>query len=212
SVIDPSCSSGYGFLGVERYVKRHRPKMVLLENVRSLFEKRQVEGGDSAYEIVRRRLAKLGYAVSGAVYNTADFGLPQQRNRAWLLCVLESELATSESQLEKDMNLFRRHCTPMSKCVDLSATFEKEPQERKPGKPGKPDAKWRDALDQQFDIYGKELARLQGVGCVEWSDYRMGEESPALIRSFIGNAFSAPINLAALASVLANWNAEASQV
>lgn len=107
------------------------------------------------YEIVRRRLAKLGYAVSGAVYNTADFGLPQQRNRAWLLCVLESELATSESQLEKDMNLFRRHCTPMSKCVDLSATFVKEPQERKPGKPGKPDAKWRDALDQQFDIYGK---------------------------------------------------------
>lgn len=35
----------------------------------------------------------------------------------------------------------------------------------------------------------QELARLQGIGSVEWVKYRMAEESEATTRKFIGNAF-----------------------
>ena len=47
--MDSQCSSGRGFLGLETYVKKHKPNMILLENVASLFSKRQVEGGETAF-------------------------------------------------------------------------------------------------------------------------------------------------------------------
>ena len=49
SVLSDDCESGRGYLGMEKYVKKRRPKMVLLENVAALFHKRRVEGGQSAY-------------------------------------------------------------------------------------------------------------------------------------------------------------------
>lgn len=50
SVMDASCQSGSGFQAVKSYCERYRPPMVLLENVASLFHKRQIEGEDtSAY-------------------------------------------------------------------------------------------------------------------------------------------------------------------
>lgn len=49
SVIDGSCSSGKGFLGVEEFARKRRPPLILIENVRSLFHKRKVElDGQSA--------------------------------------------------------------------------------------------------------------------------------------------------------------------
>ena len=47
SVLDKTCESGKGYRGMEDYVKKHRPSMLLLENVGSLVNKREVEGGDS---------------------------------------------------------------------------------------------------------------------------------------------------------------------
>ena len=38
-----------------------------------------------------KALRKLGYRVVGLPCNTADYGLPQQRCRAWVMCILESE-------------------------------------------------------------------------------------------------------------------------
>lgn len=50
SVMDASCQSGSGFQAVKSYCERYRPPMVLLDNVASLFHKRQIEGEDtSAY-------------------------------------------------------------------------------------------------------------------------------------------------------------------
>ncbi len=48
SVEDPTCSSGNGFLSLEGYIKVHRPSLICLENVKSLFSARQIEGGESA--------------------------------------------------------------------------------------------------------------------------------------------------------------------
>ena len=47
SLLDKTYESGKGCRGMEDYVKKHRPSMLLLENVGALFNKREVEGGDS---------------------------------------------------------------------------------------------------------------------------------------------------------------------
>lgn len=42
---DASSSSGLGWKSIDQYVKRHRPKLVLLENVQTLFQSRKLDGG-----------------------------------------------------------------------------------------------------------------------------------------------------------------------
>ncbi len=49
SVADDQCASGSGFSSVEGYVKKHRPSMVCLENVKAIFNQRSVENGDSGF-------------------------------------------------------------------------------------------------------------------------------------------------------------------
>lgn len=47
SIQDESCSSGHGFESIKRYIKRHKPEVVLLENVQTLFHCRRQEGGQT---------------------------------------------------------------------------------------------------------------------------------------------------------------------
>lgn len=62
SVVDSSCTSGIGWLGVESYVRRHRPPLLLLENVKSLFSERKVEKGVSAQlAIYSDRFCMMGH-------------------------------------------------------------------------------------------------------------------------------------------------------
>lgn len=49
SVKNPKCSSGAGWLGILAYCKVHKPDMILLENVGTLFSHRKVEGYKSAF-------------------------------------------------------------------------------------------------------------------------------------------------------------------
>ena len=45
SIRDEGCSSGHGWQSVRRYVRQHRPEVILLENVQTLFHRRKAEGG-----------------------------------------------------------------------------------------------------------------------------------------------------------------------
>lgn len=49
SVNDNICTSSIGWLGMKSYIKKHRPSMVLIENVSRLFSQRKVEGGTSSH-------------------------------------------------------------------------------------------------------------------------------------------------------------------
>ncbi|CAK9116172.1 unnamed protein product [Durusdinium trenchii] len=114
------------------------------------------------YAIVRRRLQKLGYSVSGGLRNTADFGLPQQRRRAWLLCHLQSEVQCSADELTSDINRFQRCNVLLDKCVDLcpnrTDTKGRAPTRSKKGDAGQ--MKWKEGFEQQCEFYGK--VKLEG--------------------------------------------------
>ncbi|CAK9075739.1 unnamed protein product [Durusdinium trenchii] len=75
------------------------------------------------YDLIRQKLEGLGYVISGELYNTADYGLPQQRRRAWLLCIIKAELATSEEQLANDMRLFMRRNAKLKKRIQEIQPF-----------------------------------------------------------------------------------------
>lgn len=65
------------FFEVERILKYHRPKAILLENVKRLV----THDHGRTFAVILHSLESLGYHVKWAVLNALDFGLPQKRER-----------------------------------------------------------------------------------------------------------------------------------
>ena len=75
SIFDPQNDLIFQVLG---FVRRFRPKAVMLENVPSLL-------GDRRLVEFRKELAALDYGSRAKVFNARDFGVPQRRRRMVLL-------------------------------------------------------------------------------------------------------------------------------
>lgn len=77
------------FFEIQRIIEAKKPKAVLLENVRGL---KGHDGGNT----LRRILEILGkeYVVSTRVFNSKDFGLPQNRSRIYI-CAIRADLSAS---------------------------------------------------------------------------------------------------------------------
>ena len=61
----------------------YKPKVIVLENVRTL---RTHDKGRTFKTIKRILTEELGYKVFDSVMNTADYGIPQTRNRTYIVC------------------------------------------------------------------------------------------------------------------------------
>lgn len=72
------------FFEVERVARNCRPKVMVLENVRGLVSH---DSGRTLQTIITR-LEDLGYGVIYRVLNSADFGVPQNRMRIYIIAVL----------------------------------------------------------------------------------------------------------------------------
>ena len=69
------------FYDFARLVGERRPRVVLLENVHGLLHSHK--GRD--FETVIRSLAELGYSVGWRVLNSKNFGVPQSRQRVYIV-------------------------------------------------------------------------------------------------------------------------------
>jgi len=69
------------FFDIARIVEHHRPKVLLLENVRN-FEKHD---GGKTLQTVLATLKELGYSTSYQVLNASHYGLPQNRERIFIV-------------------------------------------------------------------------------------------------------------------------------
>lgn len=67
----------------DRIQKGKKPKAVVLENVRTL---RTHDKGRTFKRIVSILQDNLGYKVYSTVLNSADFGVPQKRQRMYIVC------------------------------------------------------------------------------------------------------------------------------
>lgn len=76
-----SDTRGTLFFDIERIIKEKRPKAFLLENVK------QLKGHDKGrtYKVIEEHLKALDYTVTSAVLRAGDFGVPQNRERIYIV-------------------------------------------------------------------------------------------------------------------------------
>lgn len=62
-----------------------QPRIVVLENVRNLM----THDKGRTFKVIKETLEGLGYHVFAAQLNSADYGVPQTRNRVFLVCLID---------------------------------------------------------------------------------------------------------------------------
>jgi DNA (cytosine-5)-methyltransferase 1 len=84
------------FFDVARIAKYHKPKIIFLENVKGF--KNHDKG--NTYKVVKETLEDLGYKVFSEVLNAKNFGVPQNRERIYIIAFLDKNI-------EFDMSSFK---------------------------------------------------------------------------------------------------------
>ncbi len=80
------------FFSIAKIAESKKPRVLLLENVRGL------KGHDGGYTFrrIQETLEDLGYVVHSKVLNARDFGLPQNRNRLFIVAIRSDLVGSSE--------------------------------------------------------------------------------------------------------------------
>ena len=73
------------FLDVARICDYHKPKIIFCENVKGL----AIHDRGRTYKIIRKTFENLGYKVFDKILNSKDFGVPQNRERIYLVAFRE---------------------------------------------------------------------------------------------------------------------------
>lgn len=90
---DPRNKLFFEFL---RFVKQIKPKIVMIENVRGILTK----DNGFAKERIIKNIKSLGYEIFSEVLNASDYGVPQNRFRAFFIG-FKNDLRKKEFKLEK---------------------------------------------------------------------------------------------------------------
>jgi len=102
---------------VERLLSANRPKFLLMENVKNLISKNHIENFQKHIYFLRG----LGYSSFWRVLNGADFGCPQNRERVFMMSVLNSSV---DEVKEKMMNVDNYKRTRVSMRAHIEQNFD----------------------------------------------------------------------------------------
>jgi DNA (cytosine-5)-methyltransferase 1 len=87
-------------------IENSRPKICILENVRGFVN---IERG-GPFKILIKKLESLGYHVYHSLYNTKDYGIPQNRERVYFICIRKDlqkkEFVKPRKNTMKDIDKF----------------------------------------------------------------------------------------------------------
>lgn len=75
-------SRGTLFFDVARIAKKHKPKILFLENVKNFAS----HDNGNTLRVVKTTLEELGYDVYYKVLNSVNYGIPQKRERIYIVC------------------------------------------------------------------------------------------------------------------------------
>lgn len=76
------------FFEVARIVKFHKPQVVFLENVKGFVN----HDKGNTFKVVKNTLEDIGYKVFTKVLNAKDFGVPQNRERIYIVAFLDKNI------------------------------------------------------------------------------------------------------------------------
>jgi DNA (cytosine-5)-methyltransferase 1 len=83
-----SDTRGSLFFDIARIIEQHKPKVVFLENVKGF------KGHDkgNTFRVVKKTLEKFGYKVFFEILNAKNFGVPQNRERIYIIAFLDNTI------------------------------------------------------------------------------------------------------------------------
>lgn len=84
------------FQDVVRICDYHKPKVIFCENVKGL----TIHDRGRTFEVIRGAFEEIGYRVFYQILNSKDFGVPQNRERIYLVC-FRNDIAPSEFNFPK---------------------------------------------------------------------------------------------------------------
>lgn len=93
-------SRGALFFDVVRIVKEKKPKVVFMENVKNFAS----HDNGNTLEVVKNTMEELGYVFYHKVLNAVDYGIPQKRERIYMVC-FRNDLAVKEFTYPKSFAL-----------------------------------------------------------------------------------------------------------
>lgn len=76
------------FFDIAKITKHHKPQILFLENVKGF--KNHDKG--KTFQVVKSTLEELGYKVFSEVLNAKDFGVPQNRERIYIIAFLDNKV------------------------------------------------------------------------------------------------------------------------
>lgn len=89
------------FFDVARIAQYHKPKIIFLENVKGF--KNHDKG--NTFKVVKSTLEELGYRVYADVLNAKNFGVPQNRERIYIIAILNEFDINGNIDFEKLKNI-----------------------------------------------------------------------------------------------------------
>lgn len=93
-------SRGTLFFDVARIVKEKKPKIVFMENVKNFV----IHNNGKTLQIVKSTMEELGYTFYQKVLNSVNFGIPQKRERIYMVC-FRNDLQINEFKYPKGFKL-----------------------------------------------------------------------------------------------------------
>ena len=107
-------------------LKVKRPKMFIAENVKGLV----MGENKTAFKFLISEFCKLGYAVDFHLFNSKDYGVPQNRERIYIIGILQENIS-DEFRLDKnrtiaDSELFLFPKTKFEKYASIERSFREQ--------------------------------------------------------------------------------------
>lgn len=93
-------SRGTLFFDVARIVKEKKPKIVFMENVKNF----AAHDGGKTLDVVKGTMEELGYTFYQRVLNSVDYGIPQKRERIYMVC-FRNDIAVNNFSFPKAIKL-----------------------------------------------------------------------------------------------------------
>ena len=92
------------FFDIKRILEYHKPKFIVLENVKHLVK----HDGGNTWEVIKLNLVNLGYVITEEplILSPHQFGVPQNRPRVYILGVLKSKVKIKESNISIDFDKY----------------------------------------------------------------------------------------------------------
>lgn len=88
------------FFNIASIIKEHKPKVVFLENVKAF----KSHNKGRTFETIKATLEELGYQVFAQVLNARDFGLPQNRQRIYIIALNKDYFPNIDFEFPDSLN------------------------------------------------------------------------------------------------------------